>query len=392
MLGLLGPNGAGKTTLLSILVMAQEPTEGTRDLLRNRRRGPSSRGHPFDDRLLTAGVHAPFQPQRHRVLALLRPPPRCLPPPPRPRRADSRPSGRRGVRSMRDSGEPISTPAACSDGSAWRKLSSMVRNFSSSTSRRLDSIPKRRIRFRNLITELAEEIPVLLSTPHRRGHRGHLSALGDHRSGAAALRWGAASVIAACRGAPLLSAHGRSRAERWKAYQSARHRRRAISDRSIVPRLRVTSKRSPPPWRKPAPSSWPSKPRPPCKTRTCLEDLVCHPAARVALAVAIHAISDRPSGLYTPLQPCHPPHVLGPPSSCGGAHRGSDLSGLASPRTALGDCCVCCFGWQGISPVTGLWQSNGFLWPQPPSVIPATCCAAGWRNKSSSFLGLSFLP
>src|SRR5258706_10665272 len=62
MFGLLGPNGAGKTTLLSILVLALEPTRGTRmygEL------DPGARGTRGAIRKMLGYLPQDFQPVRH---------------------------------------------------------------------------------------------------------------------------------------------------------------------------------------------------------------------------------------------------------------------------------------------------------------------------------------
>ena len=163
MLGLLGPNGAGKTTLLSILVMAQEPTEGTRtyfgtdDAARHRGAIRSMIGYlPQEFTPLSnlsgieylrycarlRGVSLPHRGLEGRIRALL----------------DAVELGHAGQRRA----DQYSGGMQRRLGLAQALIHGPKFLIVDEPTAGLD--PEERIRFRNLITELAEEIPVLLST------------------------------------------------------------------------------------------------------------------------------------------------------------------------------------------------------------------------------------
>ena len=164
MLGLLGPNGAGKTTLLSILALAQEPSAGERSYFGTAPRG--SRGR----RRIRAMLG--YLPQEFQPVATLS-----------------------GLEYLMLCGELRQVPLRRRDleRRAWRLLEAV--ELTAASGRRADQYsggmirrlglaqalmhsprflivdeptagldPEERIRFRNLITDLADEIPVLLST------------------------------------------------------------------------------------------------------------------------------------------------------------------------------------------------------------------------------------
>ena len=163
MLGLLGPNGAGKTTLLSILVLAQEPTQGRRvyfgveDSARNRPVIRSMIGYLSQDFLPISGLtgleyllycggirNVPLRRRdlKRRAWALLE---------------------------AVELGHAAHRQAQTYSGGMQRRLGlaqSLIHGprflVVDEPTAGLD--PEERIRFRNLITDLAEEIPVLLST------------------------------------------------------------------------------------------------------------------------------------------------------------------------------------------------------------------------------------
>ena len=163
MLGLLGPNGAGKTTLLSILVLAQEPTAGTRsyfgldDRVRHRPRIRPMIGYLPQDFWPIPGLTA--REYLHYCADL-----RAIP----LRRRDL---DRRLMALL----EAVELTHAV-DRRADRFSGGMIRRLGlvqallhgprflvvDEPTAGLD--PEERLRFRNLITDLAEEIPVLLST------------------------------------------------------------------------------------------------------------------------------------------------------------------------------------------------------------------------------------
>lgn len=163
MCGLLGPNGAGKTTLLSILVMQQEPSNGTRsyfgleDKAANRSKIRPMIGylaqefHPVAT--LTGFEYLQFCAQMRQV-----------------------PLGRKKLRNriwdlldaveLRDAAK---RRADTYSGGMARRLglaSALIHapKFLVVDEPTAGLDPEERIRFRNLVTDLAEEIPVLLST------------------------------------------------------------------------------------------------------------------------------------------------------------------------------------------------------------------------------------
>ncbi len=162
MLGLLGPNGAGKTTLLSILALAQEPSAGERVYFGVPERGARSR---------IRGMIG-YLPQDFVAVSALT-----------------------GLEYLMMCGELRSVPLRRRDleRRVWALLDTVELthaarrrsgNYSGGMLRRLGLAqalvhsprflvvdeptagldPEERIRFRDLITDLAEEIPVLLST------------------------------------------------------------------------------------------------------------------------------------------------------------------------------------------------------------------------------------
>ena len=163
LLGVLGPNGAGKTTLLSILSMAREPSSGTRryfELDDRRRHRPRIRrmlGYlPQDFALvedLTGFEYLELCAELRQV-----------------------PLRRRALRRR--------IQALLEEVELWRVAHRRAASYSGGMQRRLGLAqalihaprflvvdeptagldPEERMRFRNLITDLADEIPVLLST------------------------------------------------------------------------------------------------------------------------------------------------------------------------------------------------------------------------------------
>ncbi len=163
MLGLLGPNGAGKTTLLSILALAQEPSAGERIYFGV----PDGRGERSRIRRMIG-----YLPQDFVAVSTLT-----------------------GLEYLMMCGELRCVPLKRRDleRRAWALLEAVelthaarrrAGNYSGGMLRRLGLAqalihsprflvvdeptagldPEERIRFRDLITDLAEEIPVLLST------------------------------------------------------------------------------------------------------------------------------------------------------------------------------------------------------------------------------------
>ena len=163
MLGLLGPNGAGKTTLLSILTLAQEPSSGRRiyfdldDRPRHRasiRRmiGYLPQEFSLVERLsgfeyLELCAHWRRLPLSYRNL-------------------------KRRIHTLLDAvelGAAAQREAARYSGGMMRRLGLAAAILHSPKFLVVDEPtagldPEERIRFRNLITDLADEIPVLLST------------------------------------------------------------------------------------------------------------------------------------------------------------------------------------------------------------------------------------
>lgn len=163
MLGLLGPNGAGKTTLLSILVLAQEPTRGVRtyfgieDLARHRAQIRAMIGYLPQDFVplstLTGFEYLQYCAALRQV--------------PLPRRGLHK-----RIYALLDAVEMTHAAHRRADqysGGMQRRLGLAQALLHSPKFLVVDEPtagldPEERIRFRNLITDLAEEIPVLLST------------------------------------------------------------------------------------------------------------------------------------------------------------------------------------------------------------------------------------
>jgi ABC-type multidrug transport system ATPase subunit len=164
MFGLLGPNGAGKTTLLSILVLALEPTSGTMhfqgvDASRGRARSAIRRQIGY--------LPQDFQPLRHltgaeylvhcarlRGVALTK----------------QRVAGRaRMLLDAVDLTDAADRPSGDYSGGMRRRLGIAQAMIHAPRMLVIDEPtagldPEERIRFRNLIAEVAEEVAVLLST------------------------------------------------------------------------------------------------------------------------------------------------------------------------------------------------------------------------------------
>ena len=163
MLGVLGPNGAGKTTLLSILTLAQEPSSGTRtyhrldDRPRNRGRIRAMIGYLPQELVPLSGITG-FEYLElcaaWRQMSL----------------------GRRALKKRIDLLLDAVELASAAHRRADRYSGGMIRRLGlaqavlhspkllvvDEPTAGLD--PEERIRFRNLISDLADEIPVLLST------------------------------------------------------------------------------------------------------------------------------------------------------------------------------------------------------------------------------------
>jgi ABC-2 type transport system ATP-binding protein len=164
MFGLLGPNGAGKTTLLSILVLALEPSEGTFlfqgiDAMRGGARAEIRRQIGFlpqdfqPIRALT-GVEYLVHCARLRGLSSTR------------REIDRR---ARMLLDAVDLAEAADRPAGQYSGGMRRRLGIAQAMIHAPRVLVIDEPtagldPEERIRFRNLIAEVAEEVAVLLST------------------------------------------------------------------------------------------------------------------------------------------------------------------------------------------------------------------------------------
>ncbi|MEM1204667.1 MAG: ATP-binding cassette domain-containing protein [Acidobacteriota bacterium] len=163
MLGLLGPNGAGKTTLLSILVLALEPSAGARsyfgmaDTAKNRSSIRETLGYlpqEFSPVTGLSGIQYLELCARVRKVPL------------------SRKALRRRLWALLEAVELASAarrPADRYSGGMQRRLGLAQALIHSPRFLVVDEPtagldPEERIRFRNLITDLAEEIPVLLST------------------------------------------------------------------------------------------------------------------------------------------------------------------------------------------------------------------------------------
>jgi ABC-2 type transport system ATP-binding protein len=163
MFGLLGPNGAGKTTLLSILVLAVEPTSGTRlydgidpAKAANRARIRSSIGYLPQD----------FQPIRH--LTGFEYLVHCA----RLRSDLSRKEIDRRARQLLeavDLQDAAARPSGEYSGGMRRRLGIAQALIHSPKLLVIDEPtagldPEERIRFRNLIAEVSDHVAVLLST------------------------------------------------------------------------------------------------------------------------------------------------------------------------------------------------------------------------------------
>lgn len=163
MLGLLGPNGAGKTTLLSILTLAQEPSSGQRtyfdldDRPKNRaaiRRMIGYLPQEFSMMERLSGFEYMELCAHWRRLPL------------------SRRDLKRRIHLLLDAvelGAAADREAARYSGGMMRRLGLASAILHSPKFLVVDEPtagldPEERIRFRNLITDLADEIPVLLST------------------------------------------------------------------------------------------------------------------------------------------------------------------------------------------------------------------------------------
>ena len=163
MVGLLGPNGAGKTTLLSILTLAQQPTSGRRDYFGL---GDSPKSWPAIRRRIGYlpqeyhTVHGLSGAEYLRLCARMRGVPlswRAL---------------RRRVAELLDAvdlGAAARRHADTYSGGMIRRLGLAAALIHSPKLLVVDEPtagldPEERIRFRNLVTELADRIPVLLST------------------------------------------------------------------------------------------------------------------------------------------------------------------------------------------------------------------------------------
>ena len=163
MVGLLGPNGAGKTTLLSILTMAQQPTSGRRDYFGL---GDAPKHWPEIRRRIGylpqeyRPVHGLSGAEYLHLCASMRGVPLGL-------RAL-----RRRVADLLDAvelGAAARRHADTYSGGMVRRLGLAAALIHSPKLLVVDEPtagldPEERIRFRNLVTELADRIPVLLST------------------------------------------------------------------------------------------------------------------------------------------------------------------------------------------------------------------------------------
>jgi ABC-2 type transport system ATP-binding protein len=164
MFGLLGPNGAGKTTLLSILVLALEPTAGT---MRFRGLDASRADARSAIRAQIGYLPQDFQPLRHltgveylvhcarlRALPLTR------------HEIDRR---ARMLLEAVDLTESAKRASGEYSGGMRRRLGIAQAMIHAPRMLVIDEPtagldPEERIRFRNLIAEIAEEVAVLLST------------------------------------------------------------------------------------------------------------------------------------------------------------------------------------------------------------------------------------
>ncbi|HEV2721002.1 MAG TPA: ATP-binding cassette domain-containing protein [Thermoanaerobaculia bacterium] len=162
MFGLLGPNGAGKTTLLQILVLALEPTSGTRSY-----EGLDPKTHRKEIRRSIGYLPQDFQPIRHLTgteylvhCARLRSVPLTR------RELDGR--ARRLLDAV-DLQDAANRPAGEYSGGMRRRLGIAQAMIHAPRLLVIDEPTagldaEERVRFRNLIAEVAEEIAVLLST------------------------------------------------------------------------------------------------------------------------------------------------------------------------------------------------------------------------------------
>ncbi|MCP3956914.1 MAG: ATP-binding cassette domain-containing protein [bacterium] len=163
MLGLLGPNGAGKTTLLSILALAQEPSKGERvyfgigDSPAHRsqiRRMIGYLPQEFEPVATLSGIEYLMMCAELRRVPLRR---RDL-----ERRAASLLDAVELTHAARRRADTYSGGMIRRLGLAQALIHAPKFLVVDEPTAGLD--PEERIRFRNLITDLAEEIPVLLST------------------------------------------------------------------------------------------------------------------------------------------------------------------------------------------------------------------------------------
>jgi ABC-type multidrug transport system ATPase subunit len=164
MFGLLGPNGAGKTTLLSILVLALEPTAGT---LRFEGVDASSGRARAAIRQRIGFLPQDFQPVRHLTgLEYLRHCARLRNLPLTRKELDRR---ARLLLEAVDLIDAANRPSGDYSGGMRRRLGIAQAMIHAPRLLVIDEPtagldPEERIRFRNLIAEVAEEVAVLLST------------------------------------------------------------------------------------------------------------------------------------------------------------------------------------------------------------------------------------
>ena len=164
MFGLLGPNGAGKTTLLSILVLALEPTAGTMrfdgvDAASGRARAAIRRRigflpQDFQPLRQLTGLEYLVYCARLRGVALTR------------HEIDRR---ARMLLDAVDLGDAARRPSGAYSGGMRRRLGIAQAMIHAPRVLVIDEPtagldPEERIRFRNLIAEVAEEVAVVLST------------------------------------------------------------------------------------------------------------------------------------------------------------------------------------------------------------------------------------
>jgi ABC-2 type transport system ATP-binding protein len=164
MFGLLGPNGAGKTTLLSILVLALEPTSGTR---RYSGLDPDARGARKIIRRSIGYLPQDFQPVPHLtgaeyllLCARLRGTPFT--------RRELEERARRLLDAV-DLQDAANRRSGDYSGGMRRRLGIAQALIHAPKVLLVDEPtagldPEERIRFRNLIAEISEEVAVLLST------------------------------------------------------------------------------------------------------------------------------------------------------------------------------------------------------------------------------------